>query len=157
MESNGAAVASNRQALVDEWMPVTEMQGDLQNGIAMFKKHCALCHKHGEMGVAIGPNLTGMAVHPKAEILMNVLDPSRSVENNFRTYQILTSDGAVLTGMLAGESANALRLINTQGKEEQVLREDIEQMQTGSKSLMPEGFESQISRARDGGSADVPQ
>ncbi|TWU03006.1 PVC-type heme-binding CxxCH protein [Stieleria varia] len=146
MEMKGASVSSNRQSLVNEWMPVTEMKGDLTNGIAMYKKHCALCHKHGEMGVSIGPNLTGMAVHPKEEILVNVLDPNRSVENNFRTYQILTVDGAVLTGMLAGESANSLRLIDTQGKEKQVLREDIEQMNASTKSLMPEGFESQISK-----------
>ena len=64
----------------------------------MFKKHCAACHLHGEVGNEIGPNLTGMAVHPKEEILVNVLDPSRSVENNFRTYQILTVDGAILFG-----------------------------------------------------------
>ncbi|WP_456238989.1 PVC-type heme-binding CxxCH protein [Rubripirellula reticaptiva] len=146
MEMKGAAVASNRQALVDEWMPVTELSGNLENGIAMYKKHCMLCHKHGELGVAIGPNLTGMAVHPKEEILINVLDPNRSVENNFRTYQILTVDGAVLTGMLAGESANSLRLIDTQGKEKLVLREDIEQMISSAKSLMPEGFEGQISK-----------
>ena len=146
MAKQGALVSTNRQSLVDDWKPVTEMPGDIQNGIAMYRKHCALCHKHGEIGVAIGPNLTGMAVHPKEEILMNILDPSRSVENNFRNYQILTVDGTVLTGMLAGESANSLRLINSQGKEEQVLREDIEELNASTKSLMPEGFESQMTK-----------
>lgn len=146
MKAKGALVTSNRQALVDEWMPVTEMKGSIENGIAVYKKQCAQCHKHGELGVAIGPNLTGMAVHPKPEILMNILDPSRSVESNFRTYQVLTSDGIVLTGMLAGESANSIRLINSQGKEEQVLREDIEELNASDKSLMPEGFESLITK-----------
>jgi uncharacterized protein len=146
MKTRGAMVASNRQALVDEWMPVTEMKGELENGVAMYKKHCAQCHKHGEIGVAIGPNLTGMAVHPKPEILMNVLDPSRSVENNFRTYQILTTDGTVLTGMLAGESANSIRIINSQGKEEQILRADIDELNASTKSLMPEGFEALMSK-----------
>ncbi len=146
MKARGATVASNRQALVDQWTPVTEMPGDLQNGIAIYKKHCAQCHKHGALGVAIGPNLTGMAVHPKHEILMNVLDPSRSVESNFRTYQILTGDGKVITGMLAGESAKSVRVINTQGQEVQVLRDDIEEMNASVKSLMPEGFESSISK-----------
>ncbi len=146
MKARGAMVASNRQALVDEWMPVTELKGNLANGVVMYKKHCAQCHKHGELGVAIGPNLTGMAVHPKPEILMNVLDPSRSVESNFRTYQVLTADGKVINGMLAGESANSIRIINTQGKEEQVLRADIEEMNASVKSVMPEGFEALISK-----------
>ncbi|MDV6030196.1 MAG: c-type cytochrome [Phycisphaera sp. RhM] len=147
MESRGAMVTSNRQALVDQWMPVTRQEGDIANGITMFKKHCAACHIHGEMGNEIGPHLTGMSVHPKEEILVNVLDPSRSVENNFRTYQILTVDGNVLSGMLAGESANSLRIIDTQGKEKLVLREDIEQLTSSAKSLMPEGFESLLSKA----------
>lgn len=147
MESRGAMVTSNRQTLVDQWMPVTKQEGDVTNGIAMFKKHCAACHIHGETGNEIGPNLTGMSVHPKEEILINVLDPSRSVENNFRTYQILTVDGNVLSGMLAGESANSLRIIDTQGKEKLVLREDIEQLSSSPKSLMPEGFESSMSKA----------
>ena len=99
------------------------------------------------MGTEIGPNLTGMSVHPKEEILINILDPSRSVENNFRTYQILTVDGIVLSGMLAGESANSLRIIDTQGKEKLVLREDIEQLTSSTKSLMPVGFESSVSKA----------
>lgn len=146
METRGAMVTSNRQALVDEWMSVTERESDVTNGLAMFKKHCAACHIHGEFGKEIGPNLTGMAVHPKEEILINVLDPSRSVENNFRTYQILTLDGVVLSGMLAGESANSLRIIDTQGKEKLVLREDIEQLTSSQKSLMPEGFESAMTK-----------
>jgi hypothetical protein len=146
MKQGGALIRSNRQALVDEWLPVTRLPGDLNNGIAMYKKHCGQCHRHGDLGTSIGPNLTGMAVHPKEEILVNVLDPSRNVENNFRTYQILTTDGRTLSGMLAGESSNALRLINSQGKEEQVLREDIQTMKASTKSLMPEGFEGSISK-----------
>lgn len=146
MKARGAMVASNRQALVDDWTPVVDMKGNLENGVAVYKKHCSQCHKHGELGVAIGPNLTGMAVHPKQEILMNVLDPSRSVESNFKTYQVLTTDGQVINGMLAGESANTIRIINTQGKEEQVLRADIDELVASAKSLMPEGFESSISK-----------
>ncbi|MCA9194839.1 MAG: c-type cytochrome [Planctomycetales bacterium] len=147
MEKQGALVTSDRQALVDAWMSVTQIDGNVPNGQAMFQKHCAACHMHGEIGKQIGPNLTGMAVHPKDEILMNILDPSRSVENNFRTYQVLTVDGNVLSGMLAGESANSLRIIDTQGAEKLVLREDIEQLTSSVKSLMPEGFESSISQS----------
>ncbi len=146
MKQGGAMVSTDRQALVEDWMPVTRMPGDRMNGMAMYQKHCAQCHQHGDVGVAIGPNLSGMAVHPREETLVHILDPSRSVENNFRTYQILTVDGESLTGMLAGESSNALRLINSQGKEETILREDIEMMKSSAKSLMPEGFEGLMTR-----------
>ncbi|MEZ6117724.1 MAG: c-type cytochrome [Pirellulaceae bacterium] len=147
MKSQGALVTSNRQALVDEWLPITKNPGDATNGLAMFKKHCATCHIHGELGTAIGPNLTGMAVHPKEELLVNVLDPSRSVETNFQIYQVITVNGQVISGMLAGESANSIRVIDSTGKEKQVLREDLEQLVSSPKSLMPEGFESSMTKA----------
>jgi putative heme-binding domain-containing protein len=118
MKSSGGIPNSDRQKVLDSFMPITEEAGSVSAGKAMYEKHCAACHKHGELGVNIGPNLTGMAVHPKHELLMNILDPSRSVEGNFRTYSIRTTDGIVLTGMLAGESKTSIEIINAQGKKE---------------------------------------
>lgn len=146
MKSAGGVPNSDRQKVVEAWMPITHETGSVANGKAMYQKHCALCHVHGEIGVNIGPNLTGMAVHPKEELLVNILDPSRSVEGNFRTYSIRTTDGIVLTGMLASESKTSLELINSQGKREVVLREDIEELIASQKSLMPEGFEGQMNK-----------
>ena len=37
-----------------------------------------------------------MAVHPKEELLVHVLDPSRSVEGNFRVYTAKLLDGRVV-------------------------------------------------------------
>ena len=146
MKSSGGVPNSDRQKVLDSMISITEEAGNVGNGKAMYEKHCAACHKHGDLGVNIGPNLTGMAVHPKHELLMNILDPSRSVEGNFRTYSVRTTDGVVLTGMLAGESKTSIELINAQGKKEVVLREDIDELIASKKSLMPEGFEGQMNR-----------
>ena len=146
MKSSGGVPNSDRQKVLDAWIDITRESGDIANGKAMYQKHCAACHLHGSLGVNIGPNLTGMAVHPKAELLMNILDPSRSVEGNFRTYSIRTTDNVVLTGMLASESKTSIEIINSQGKKEVILRDDIDALIASKKSLMPEGFEGQMSR-----------
>jgi uncharacterized protein len=146
MASGGGVPNADRAKVVEDWMEITKLSGSASRGKELYKKHCSLCHLHNGEGVNIGPDLSGMAVHPKSELLMNILDPSRSVEGNFRTYTVLTSDGVVKTGMLAGESRTSIELINTQGKRETVLREDIESMKASNKSLMPEGFESQMTR-----------
>ena len=96
------------------------------------------------MGVEIGPELAGMAVHPKEELLIHILDPSRSVEGNFRSYTVLTAEGRVLTGMLAGESKTTVELIDTNAKRETIPRADIDQLTASAKSVMPEGFEAQL-------------
>ena len=80
----------------------------------------------------------------------SLLDPSRSVETNIQIYQVITVDGDVVAGMLAGESANSIRLIDSQGKEKQILREDIDQLQSSTKSVMPEGFECLMTKAEMG-------
>ena len=67
----------------------------------MFTKQCSNCHKHAGEGAQVGPDLTGMAVHPKDHLLIDILDPSRSVEGNFRLYRVVTKDGQVVQGLLA--------------------------------------------------------
>jgi putative heme-binding domain-containing protein len=99
---------------------------------------------HGSEGTRIGPDLTGMATQTKAELLTQVIDPSRSVEGNYRSYTVLTEDGRTLTGLLASETKTSIELFDTEGKKQVVLREDISQMAASAKSLMPEGFEKQV-------------
>ncbi len=146
LKSKGLAMNADRQKVVEAWSDAAHSEGDVANGKAMYQKHCALCHVHGEIGVRIGPDLTGMAVHPKEELLVHILDPSRSVEGNFRTYSIRTVDDTIVTGMLAGESKTALEIVNAQAKREVVLREDIDELIASQKSLMPEGFENQMTK-----------
>jgi putative heme-binding domain-containing protein len=87
-----------------------------------------------------------MAVHPKEELLVHILDPSRSVEGNFRTYQVVTLDGKVVQGMLASESRSAVEVIDAEGKKQTVLRDNIDRLTGSAKSLMPDGFEKQLTR-----------
>jgi hypothetical protein len=135
----------DRQKVADELLPLTQRTADAAAGKEVFKKHCAKCHTHSGEGTRVGPDLTGMAVHPKTELLVQIIDPSRSVEGNFRSYTVTTTDGRVFNGLLASESRTAIELYDTEGKKQAVLREDIDQLVASSKSLMPDGFEKQLS------------
>ena len=145
MAAGGGLPDADRDRVLKSLLPLCEEKGDVKAGKAMFVKHCAKCHIHGTEGKAIGPNLTGMAVHPKHELLTHIIDPSRSVEGNFRIYTVAKTDGIVINGMMSGESRTAITLIDTEGKENQIAREDIDELIRSRKSLMPEGFEKQLS------------
>jgi putative membrane-bound dehydrogenase-like protein len=147
LERGGALPSADRQQVLAELLPLTREAGDAQAGKQVFTKVCAKCHMHGGEGNQVGPDLTGMAVHPKHELLTQILDPNRSVESNFRTYTLVTADGQVLTGMLAAESRTALELFNAEGEKKTVLRQDIDELLASGKSLMPEGFEKQVTPA----------
>ena len=144
LKRGGALPNADRQKVFEDLIATTRQSGDAVKGQAVFKKQCSKCHVHSGEGVRIGPDLTGMAVHPKAELLNQIVDPSRSVEGNFRLYTVVTVDGRVFNGMLASESKTAIELFDTEGKKKSLLREDIEELKGSRKSLMPDGFEKQM-------------
>jgi putative membrane-bound dehydrogenase-like protein len=141
----GGLPSPDRQKVIDELLPLTKRTGDPARGKQVFLNHCAKCHMHGGQGAKVGPDLTGMNVHPKEHLLVEILDPSRSIEGNFRQYVLTTKDGRVLTGLLASESKTAVELVDGEAKRHTILRDDIEELQATTKSLMPEGFEKQLS------------
>jgi putative heme-binding domain-containing protein len=74
-------------------------------------------------------------------ILVNVLDPNREVNPQYKTYNVITTDGRSLSGMLTAETASSITLTQAEGKAETVLRIDIESLRGSGLSLMPEGLE----------------
>ena len=125
-------------------MPLTKKTGNAAKGKVVFKNQCAKCHTHSGEGTNIGPDLTGVAAHPKEELLVHIFDPSRSVEGNFRVYTVTTLDGRVFTGMLASETRTSIEIIDSTAKRTTLQRSNVETLAASSKSLMPEGFEKQL-------------
>lgn len=140
----GALPNADRQKVIKELWATTEAKGDAAAGKLVFKRECSKCHVHSGEGSKIGPDLTGMAVHPKSQLLTEILDPNRSVESNYRTYMVATMDGRVMSGLLASESRTAIELVDAEGKQQSILREDIDELLGTPQSLMPVGFEKQI-------------
>ncbi|HVR76448.1 MAG TPA: PVC-type heme-binding CxxCH protein, partial [Planctomycetota bacterium] len=145
-ERGGTLPSPDRQAVLAELLPLAEEKGDAGQGKLLFQKQCAKCHTHGGEGTKVGPDLTGMSVHPRAELLTQIIDPSRSLEGTYRVYTAVTTDGRVLNGLLASESKTSIELVDADAKRHSILREDLDQLTGSSKSLMPEGFEKQLSR-----------
>ncbi len=141
LSATGGLPSADRVKVLERFASTAHTKGDAKIGKELFKKNCANCHKHSGEGQEIGPELTGMAVHPKEELLVHILDPSRSVEGNFRRYTVLTSDGKVVAGMLAAESLAAIEIIDAEGKKQSISRDDVESITATTKSLMPEGLE----------------
>ena len=141
MSKGGSLPSVDRMKAIEAFASTAEHKGNFDNGKKVYVEHCSKCHIHQGEGHAIGPDLTGMAVHPKEHLLTEILDPSRNVEANFRTYKVVTLDGLVLSGMLMSESQTSIELVDMEGKRHQIVREDIDEMQMSKKSVMPEGFE----------------
>jgi hypothetical protein len=137
----GGLPSPDRQKVIDELKFITSKTGNVPNGKKLFTQHCAKCHKYAGEGTQIGPDLTGMAVHPKEHLMIDILDPSRSVEGNYKAYRVVTSDDRTILGLLASESKTAIEIVDGDGKRYSLSRDDIVSIKETDKSLMPEGFE----------------
>ena len=144
LAAGGGLPNADRQKVIDEILPVVKAGGDAARGKLVFKEQCGKCHMHSGEGGKVGPELTGMAVHPAHELLIHILDPNRSVEGNYRAYTVSTDDGRVVTGLLAAESRTAVELVDAEGKRVAIQRDEIDTFQPSPNSLMPVGFEKQI-------------
>jgi putative membrane-bound dehydrogenase-like protein len=142
----GRLPSPDRKKVLDEYIPLVEKTGDPHKGFEVFKNVCAKCHRHGDTGEAIAPNLTGFNVHPKSKILQKMLDPNSSVEGNYRQYTVTTKAGRIVNGLLASETKTALEIVDTEAKRHVVLRDDIDEMTASNRTIMPEGFEKQLSK-----------
>ncbi len=140
----GGLPDADRQKVIDQLAPLVLKGGDPARGKLVFTQQCAKCHMVGGEGGKVGPDLTGMGTHPREELLIHIIDPSRSVEGNFVQYNLATTGGQVINGLLASESKTAVELIDAEGKPHRVLREEIEEFAASKKSLMPEGFEKTV-------------
>ncbi len=127
--------------MIDELKPITAKTFDAANGKKLFTQHCAKCHKYGGEGTQIGPDLTGFAVHPKDELLIAIIDPSRSVEGNFKAWRIVTTDDKVIIGIVGATTGTSVEVIDGDAKRHALSKDDIASMKETDKSLMPEGFE----------------
>ncbi|MGO9464326.1 MAG: PVC-type heme-binding CxxCH protein [Isosphaeraceae bacterium] len=145
LAQGGGLPDPDRQKVIDRLTPELSKGGDPARGKLVFQQQCAKCHRHGNEGGQVGPDLSGTAALPRTELLIHILDPSRSVEGNFVQYTVATVDGRMIAGLLASETRTTVELLDAEAKRHVVVREDIEQMTASKKSLMPEGFEKQVS------------
>jgi putative heme-binding domain-containing protein len=140
---NGAA-SPDRQKVLHDYEPVLTKKGDRESGKAVFAKSCAPCHQLEGVGHVVGPDLAALASRTPQYLLQEILDPNRNVDSRYVEYQARTASGRTINGLLAGETATTVILRGQEGKEETILRGDLEELRSSGRSLMPEGLEKDI-------------
>jgi putative membrane-bound dehydrogenase-like protein len=140
--------AKPRQAVVESYRPALGMKGNPLAGAAVFEKLCASCHRLAQKGVEVGPDLAALADKSAESLAIAILDPNRAFEARYANFSVATNDGRVLSGMIASESATSVTLRRQDGKEDVLLRSDIQEMAAAGQSLMPEGLEKDL-KVRD--------
>ena len=123
------------------------LAGDRQAGRMLFDRHCANCHRLFDAGTAVGPDLTGAQRTNVDYLLLNLIDPSSSISNDFRMQVIETTEGRVVTGLVVAESDNAIT-IQTANEKIVIPTAEVERRVLTGISMMPEGLLQQLTPTR---------
>ena len=140
-----SSIDADRKRVIDAYQPALSLTGDAARGREVFVKSCATCHKLGDVGNVIGPDLMALTDKSPAATLISVLDPNRAVESKYKAYSAETVAGLSYVGVLVGETSNDITLALADGKRVTVRRGELESFQASAKSFMPEGMEKDIS------------
>jgi putative membrane-bound dehydrogenase-like protein len=112
--------------------------GNVTAGRALFRKHCATCHKLFGEGESVGPDLTHANRKDRDYLLVSTVDPSAVIRKEHLAYNVQTTDGRSLTGLLVEQTPNAVTLLDGKNQRTKIARDKIESMQESPVSLMPE-------------------
>jgi putative membrane-bound dehydrogenase-like protein len=120
---------------------IRKTPGDATRGIAVYTKVCGQCHKMYGEGQEVGPDITLNGRASFDQLLSNVFDPSLVIGASYQARLVKTTDGRVLTGLLAEDSPQRVVLKVQGGKQEIIPRDDVEVMKISELSLMPQDVE----------------
>jgi putative membrane-bound dehydrogenase-like protein len=136
----------DRQKVLAAYQDVTTLKGERIHGKAVFTKSCSTCHRLQDVGHAVGPDLASVATKTPHYLLQEMLDPNLNVDSRYIDYAAVTKSGRTFTGILASESATSITLRGQEGKEQVLLRSELDELSSTGKSLMPEGLEKDLSK-----------
>ena len=138
--------SGDRAAVVSSYMEASKHPGDAKKGQQVFASICITCHRHGSMGVDVGPPLSDVKVKPPEALLSDILDPNRMFEARWSAYQIDTHDNRFLSGIIESETPDTVVLAMMGGAKETLPRSAIKEMKSLDRSLMPPGLEAGITK-----------
>jgi putative heme-binding domain-containing protein len=120
--------------------PGSISSADLKAGKAIFQKSCGSCHKMFGEGGDMGPDLTGSNRTDVDYILLNVLEPSAEIQDDYKMVVINTLDGRTYSGNIISENQRQITL-RVVGQEPVLInKSSIQSKDITDVSMMPPGL-----------------
>jgi putative heme-binding domain-containing protein len=112
---------------------------------AAEKSLCLKCHRLGEQGERVGPDLTGLGGRfSKAYIIESILEPGRTVSPSFESARLELKSGKVLSGIVVARTETTITLVDSETKKHVIPRSSIEMMGKQPGSAMPDGLQKRM-------------
>ena len=129
------------------------LEGNVDRGRDVFMAECATCHNrrtnsegilYKGKGGNVAPDLGAIRSRSRQQLLLDVLDPNREVDPRYLGYEVITTKGQVVNGVIQSETSRHLTLRNIDGSTV-IPRGQIAKLCSTGVSFMPDGFELSLS------------
>jgi putative heme-binding domain-containing protein len=129
--------------------PLLTAGGDVGRGRRLFfgeKVACSSCHTIGNEGRQVGPDLTGIgAIRSGHDLLEAIVFPSASFVPGHEVYNVETANDRI-AGVIRSQNREAVVLVTGPNGEVRIPRSEVKSIAPSKVSLMPEGFDEQMSK-----------
>lgn len=106
------------------------------------KGTCVACHKIGEIGRAIGPDLSKIgSIRSERDLLESIIFPSSTLARDYEAHILETAGGQTIMGVIRSHTADGLLVMDVAGQEKNVPHVQIVSNTTLTTSLMPMGLD----------------
>lgn len=118
------------------------LTGNTQNGAAVFKRSCNVCHQVGQEGFDVGPKLTEIGSKlPKEGLFDAIMNPSAGISFGYETWQIDMKDGSSLMGIISSRTETDIELKYPGGATQKIKTTDVKTIKNLPESMMPKADE----------------
>ncbi|MCH2201905.1 MAG: c-type cytochrome [Fuerstiella sp.] len=155
--ASGTSVTAGRDWVVNDFRDdlLRPLSGrSFQQGKLVFLgASCFSCHRIGEgKGGTLGPDLAKLDEKLRGlELLTHILEPSRKIDDKFKSRSVVTLDGRLHKGFVVFEDETEIRITSdplSNNAPIVVLKNEIEEMRLSNVSPMPKGALNQFDQVQ---------
>lgn len=101
---------------------------------------CRACHEVDPDKDSLGPNLLEInKKYPRlSEFIQHVIQPSLKIDDKLASYTVVTVEGQILSGLIVKRTDMELIIKTAEKKLIRIKKEQVEEVQKSSRSMMPE-------------------
>ena len=117
---------------------VARMKSNKEHGKTLFATYCTTCHRHGEKGAEIGPDLT--KIHQKFDklsLIDAIVNPSASMVFGYEAYTVTTTKDETFFGFIVSDGKTVV-IKDAGGQSHAIKADKIKSREKMSNSLMPD-------------------
>ncbi|MBX7165822.1 MAG: ThuA domain-containing protein [Pirellulales bacterium] len=105
---------------------------------------CATCHRYGERGGQVGPDLSNLGHRDPGSVLRDIVDPSAAINPDYVQFTIALADGRSLQGLVRADTGDRVRVLDADAKATFLARDEIAALEPNAVSLMPQGMREKL-------------